>query len=146
MPLPQERAPDATPPAVVPSADTGAVANGNDAPRTSDPATPTASRNSWTSILLGVVVLAVGAYLAFRFLNPIVAAFIVIFAATLLGMAAAARGWDQHPDYEARELARSRKRAIKYERNQGARDKDRARWEAHLARQAKKAAQENRPA
>jgi hypothetical protein len=122
------------------------VANGNEAPRTSDPATPTASRNSWTSILLGVVVLAVGAYLAFRFLNPIVAAFIVIFAATLLGMAAAARGWDQHPDYEARELARSRKRAIKYERNQGARDKDRARWEAHLARQAKKAAQENRPA
>jgi len=143
MPLPQERSPNVTPPAAVPRADTGAVANGNEEPRTSDPAT---SRNSWTPILLGVGVLAVGAYLAFRFLNPIVAAFIVIVAATMLGMAVAARGWDQHPDYEARELARARKRAIRYERNQGARDKDRARWEAHLARQAKKAAQEDRPA
>ncbi|MGZ4540675.1 MAG: hypothetical protein ACXVX8_13050 [Blastococcus sp.] len=122
------------------------MANGNEAPKTGDPATPTARRTTWAPIVIGIAALAVGAFLAFRYLNPIIAAAIVIFAATLLGMAVAARGWDSHPDYEARELARSRKRKIKYERTQGKRDKDRARWEAHQARQAEKAAREQRPA
>ncbi|HEV7212386.1 MAG TPA: hypothetical protein VGN47_11825 [Blastococcus sp.] len=120
------------------------MGNGNETPGTGDTATPTAGRSSWTPILLGVAVLAVGGYFAFRFLNTMVAAFIVIFAATMLAMAVAARGWDQHPDYEARELARMHKRAIKHERNQGARDKDRARWEAHQTRLAEKAAQEKK--
>jgi hypothetical protein len=100
-----------------------------------------AQRTRWTWIVSGVAGLAVGAFLAFRFLNPIVAAFLVIFAATVLGMAALARDWDRHPDFEQRELVRARKRAAKWERGQSARDKDRARWEAQKARQARKTAQ-----
>ena len=119
--------------------------NGSEGPRTRDPATPTARRNTWAPIVTSIAALAVGALLAFRYLNPIVAAASVIFAATLLGMAVAARGWDSHPDYEARELARSRKRQIKYERDEGKRAKDRARWEAHQARLAQKAAQDQPP-
>ena len=90
----------------------------------------------------GLVVLLVGGYLAFRLLNPIIAAALVIVAATLLGVAAVANDWDQHPGYEEREQARAEKRKIKFAENQGARDRDRAKWEAHQARQRQKAAQE----
>jgi hypothetical protein len=55
-------------------------------------------------------------------------------------MAAFARDWDRHSTFEERELARARKRAEKWERGKSARDRDRARWEAHQARQAKKSA------
>jgi len=48
-----------------------------------------------------------------------------------------ARDWDQHSTYEERELARSRKRAQKWERNADARARDRARWEAHQARRSR---------
>ena len=82
-----------------------------------------------------------GGVLAFLFLNKVVAAFLVIFAATILVMAVVARDWDQHPDFEERERARARKRAEKWERGQAARDKDRAKWEAHRARQAEKTQQ-----
>lgn len=90
----------------------------------------------------GLVVLLVGGYLAFRVLNPIIAAALVIVGATVLGMAAVARDWDQHPRYEEREQLRAEKRKIKFAENQGARDKDRAKWEAHQARQREKAARE----
>lgn len=88
----------------------------------------------WT----GLAVLIVGGYLAFRFLNPIIAAALVIVAATVLGMAGVARNWDHHPDYEEREQVRAEKRRIKFAATQGARDKDRAKWEAHQARQRRK--------
>lgn len=94
--------------------------------------------NRWTKYLLGLAVLLVGAYVAFRFLNPIIAAFLVIFAATVLVMAVVARDWDKHPNFEDREAARIARRHEKWARRQGARDKDRARWEAHQARQAEK--------
>ena len=81
-------------------------------------------------------------YLAFRLLNPIIAAALVILAATVLGVAALAHDWDQHPGYEEREQARAEKRKIKFAENQGARAKDRAKWEAHQARQRQKAAQQ----
>jgi hypothetical protein len=90
----------------------------------------------------GLVVLIVGGYLAFRVLNPIIAAALVIVGATVLVMAGVARDWDQHPGYEEREQARAEKRKIKFAQNQGARDKDRAKWEAHQARQRQKAAQD----
>jgi hypothetical protein len=96
-------------------------------------------QNRWSGPLIGVAGLAVVAFLAFRFLNPIIAAALVIVAATVLGIATTARGWDQHPSFEEREAARARKRAAKWARGQGARDKDRARWEAHQARQARRA-------
>ena len=78
-----------------------------------------------------------GSVLAFRFLDPIVAAFLVILLVTGGVIAFVARDWDQHSTYEERELARSRKRAQKWERNADARARDRARWEAHQARQSR---------
>jgi hypothetical protein len=79
---------------------------------------------------------AVVSVLAFLLLDPIVAAFLVILLVTGAVMAFLARDWDQHSTYEEREAARARKRAEKWDRNQAARDRDRARWEAHQARQA----------
>ena len=90
----------------------------------------------------GLVVLIVGGYLAFRILNPIIAAALVIVAATVLGIAALARDWDRHPGYEEREQLRAERRKIKFAENQGVRDKDRAKWEAHQARQRQKEAQQ----
>ena len=92
----------------------------------------------WTGPLVGLAGLAVLTLLAFRFLNPIIAAFLVIVAATVLCMSVIARDWDQHPTYEEREAARARKRSVKWARGQRGREKDRARWEAHQARQAHK--------
>ena len=82
-----------------------------------------------------------GSVLAFRFLDPIVAAFLVIMLVTGGVIAFVARDWDQHSTYEERELARSRKRAQKWERNEDARARDRARWEAHQARQTRRTEQ-----
>ena len=98
--------------------------------------------NRATKPLLGLLGIAVGASVAFRFLNPIIAAFLVIFALTVLVMAVVARDWDQHPSFEDREAARAIKRKEKWARNQGARAKDRARWEAHQARQQQRAARD----
>ena len=97
------------------------------------------SRGRW-SVALGVAALvwAAGTFLAFRSLDPILAAFVAIVGVTVLGIAVAARGWDTHSTYEQREDARARKRAEKWERSAGARARDRARWEEHQARQAKK--------
>jgi len=88
-------------------------------------------------VLWGALVAAVSV-LAFRLLDPIVAAFIVILLVTGAVIAYVARDWDQHPTYEQREAVRARKRGEKWDRNQAARDRDRAKWEAHQARQAQK--------
>jgi membrane glycosyltransferase len=95
---------------------------------------------SKSMVLWGVLVAAVSV-LAFWYLDPILAAFLVILLVTGLVVGALARDWDRHPSFEERELARSRRRAEKWERNKDARAKDRARWEAHQARQARKAQQ-----
>ena len=87
-------------------------------------------------VLWGALVAAVSV-LAFRLLDPIVAAFIVILLVTGAVIAYVARDWDQHPTYEQREAVRARKRGEKWDRNQAARDRDRAKWEAHQARQAR---------
>jgi membrane glycosyltransferase len=88
-------------------------------------------------VLWGVLVAVLSAA-AFWLLDPIVAAFVVILLLTSAVIALLARDWDRHSTYEEREAARARKRAEKWERNEGARAKDRARWEAHQARQAGK--------
>ncbi len=88
---------------------------------------------------LAVVVWAAGTVLAFRYLDPIIAAFVVILGFTLLICVFLARNWEQHSTYEERENARARRRAEKWERGAAARERDRVRWEAHRARQAEKA-------
>jgi hypothetical protein len=84
---------------------------------------------------------AVVSVLVFVLLDPILASFVVILLVTGVAIAVLARDWDRHSTYEERELVRSRKRAEKWERNKDVRARDRARWEAHLARQAGKAQQ-----
>jgi hypothetical protein len=81
---------------------------------------------------------AVVSVLAFVLLDPVLAAFVVILLVTGLGVAVLARDWDRHSTYEERELARARRRAEKWERGKDARARDRAKWEAHQARQAGK--------
>ncbi|WP_204690996.1 hypothetical protein [Geodermatophilus bullaregiensis] len=72
--------------------------------------------------------------------NVIVATAFIVFGFVLLVVLAMAGDWEQHPDFEQRELARARRRAVKRQRTAGARARDRERWEAHQARQAEKAA------
>jgi hypothetical protein len=86
----------------------------------------------WWGWAVGSLVVAV---LAFLFLNWILALFVAIMAVTLLVVGALASTWDSASTYEQRELVRARKRAEKWERNAGARAKDRALWEEHKAKQ-----------
>jgi hypothetical protein len=103
-------------------------------------ATPRTGARRWAGPGLGGAVWAAASVLAFLTFDPIIAAFLVILGGTAVVIAVAARDWDRHSTFEERELARARKRAEKWERGQAARDRDRARWEAHQARQAKKSA------
>jgi hypothetical protein len=89
-------------------------------------------------LVVGAVVTA-AAVVVVLLVDPILGAFLAIMGVTLLGIGAMARTWDQHPSYEDRELARARRRKEKWDRNAAARARDRARWEAHQAKQAKKA-------
>jgi hypothetical protein len=91
-----------------------------------------------TGLLIGGAVLTAAAVLAFVLVDPILAAFLGILGVTLLGIGAMARDWDEHSTFEDRELARARKRKEKWERSADARARDRARWEAHQARKARK--------
>ena len=86
-------------------------------------------------MLLWGALVAVVSVAAFVLLDPILAAFVVILLVTGAVIAVLARDWDQHSTFEERELARSRKRAEKWERNKDVRARDRVRWEAHQARQ-----------
>jgi hypothetical protein len=106
---------------------------------TTDTVPPSGGRR-WAGPALAAAVWAAGSVLAFRNLDPIIAAFLVILGATAVVIAVAAADWDRHSTFEERELARARKRAAKWERGKDARARDRARWEAHQARQARKSA------
>ena len=88
--------------------------------------------------MLGAAVWAAGSVLAFLSLDLILASLLAILGGTAVVMAATARDWDRHSTFEERELARARRRAEKWERTKDVRARDRARWEAHQARQAKK--------
>jgi hypothetical protein len=89
-------------------------------------------------LLWGGLVAAVSV-LAFRLLDPVLAAFVVILLLTGAVVGVLARDWDQHSTYEEREAARARRRAEKWDRNTAARDRDRRRWEAHQSRRASRA-------
>jgi hypothetical protein len=71
--------------------------------------------------------------------DPILGACVLVFGGIGVVVVQLASSWDEHPDFEARELVRARKRKQKWERDAGKREKDAARYAAHQARQAEKA-------
>jgi hypothetical protein len=79
-----------------------------------------------------------GTAAAFLLLDPILAAFVGILGLCLWGVAVLSSDWERHPSFEQRELARSRRRAEQREKTKEARDRDRARWEAHQKRKARR--------
>jgi hypothetical protein len=91
--------------------------------------------------VLGCVALALSV-LAFLTLSPVLAAAVLIGSCTVVAVAALSADWEKHPTFEQREKARAQRRREKWERRAGARAKDRARFEAYQAGQAKKAAKE----
>jgi hypothetical protein len=93
------------------------------------------------SLLIGGAVGAAAGLLALLLVDPILGAFLLIMGVTLMVISLLARDWDQHSTYEERELARAKKRKEKWERGSAARERDRVRWEAHQARQARKTGQ-----
>ena len=80
----------------------------------------------------------VGSIAAFLLLDPILASFLVIVGLCLWGVAVLSSGWEQHPSFEQRELVRARRGAARRERTKDARARDRARWEAHQQRRARR--------
>jgi F0F1-type ATP synthase epsilon subunit len=86
----------------------------------------------------GLIWLVVTA-LAFWLLYWVVAVGIAIMGAIAVAVAVLSADWDQHSTFEQREAERARRRKARYERNAGKRAKDRARYEAALAREAEKA-------
>jgi hypothetical protein len=83
------------------------------------------------------VLLSVLAFLV----DPILGACVLVFGGIGVVVVQLASTWDEHPDFEARELVRARKRKQKWDRDAGKREKDAARYAAHQARQAQKARQ-----
>lgn len=88
--------------------------------------------------VLGGVVAVLGSVAAFLLLDPVVAAFVAILLVTTAVLAVAAGNWDRHSTFEQRELDRARRRKEKWDRGAAARERDRARWAAHRARQEAK--------
>jgi hypothetical protein len=66
--------------------------------------------------------------------DPILGACVLIFGAIGVVVVQLASTWDEHPDFEARELARARRRKVKWEKGAAAREKDAARYAAHQAK------------
>jgi hypothetical protein len=92
-----------------------------------------------TRLVLGAAAWAAVTGAAFVYLNPVLAAAVAIFGGALVALVVLAADWDQHSTYEDRERARNLRRKEKWTRNADVRARDRARWEAHQARQAGRA-------
>ncbi len=91
---------------------------------------------------LGGAVAGVGSVTAFLLLDPVLAMFVAIVLVTVVVIAVLVGDWDRRPTFEQRELERARRRKEKWDRGAAARERDRAKWAAHRARQdAKRAAQ-----
>ena len=92
--------------------------------------------SKWTVVAGAVwVLLTVLAFLA----DPVLGACVLIFGGIGVVVVQLASSWEEHPDFEARELDRARRRKVKWEKGAAAREKDAARYAAHQARQAEKA-------
>lgn len=96
-------------------------------------------------LVLGVLVWAVATAAAFLLLDPVVGTAVGIAGAVGLALAAAAADWERHSSFEDREMERARRREAKWARGAEARARDRARWEAHQARQAARAGRADEP-
>ena len=77
--------------------------------------------------------------------DPILGACVLVFGGIGVVVVQLASTWDEHPDFEARELVRARKRKQKWDRDAGKREKDAARYAAHQARQAQKVRSASEP-
>ena len=82
---------------------------------------------------------ALGSVAAFALLDPVIAAFLCIMGLTVVGAAFLGSGWVRSSTFEEREAERVRRRKVKWEAGAAARERDRARWEAHQARKAGRA-------
>jgi len=78
------------------------------------------------------VLATVGAFL----LDPILGSAVLLFGGVLVVVGHLASHWGEGTTFEEREMARARRRKVKYEANSGKRAKDRERWEAGKARKA----------
>ncbi|WP_091366225.1 hypothetical protein [Geodermatophilus telluris] len=87
-------------------------------------------------VLAGLIWAAVSALAFLGLGNVIMAAGLSVFGLVLLVVLAMAGDWEQHPDFEEREMYRAQRRAVRWQRGAGARARDRERWEAHQARRA----------
>jgi hypothetical protein len=84
------------------------------------------------TVVAGVVWVALSV-LAFL-VDPILGSCVLIFGAIGVVVVQLASTWDEHPDFEAREVVRARRRKAKWDRDAGKREKDAARYAAHQAR------------
>jgi ABC-type protease/lipase transport system fused ATPase/permease subunit len=100
-------------------------------------------------VVVSGVAWVVVAVLAFV-IDPVLGAFVAIFGAIGVVVVALGSTYDQHPDFEARELARARRRAVKREQyeaeNKDAIEADRARYAEHQAKLAARRAAAERAA
>jgi hypothetical protein len=77
-----------------------------------------------------------GSVAAFIFLDPVIASFVAILGLTGVVVTFLSSDWVRASTFEEREAARARRRQEKWDAGEKARERDRARWEAHQARKA----------
>ena len=86
--------------------------------------------------LIGAIVWIVGSAAAFAVLDPVLAAFVCILGLTAVVVTFLSSDWVRSTSFEEREAERVRRRKEKWDAGAEARERDRARWEAHQARKA----------
>jgi hypothetical protein len=86
--------------------------------------------------VVAAVVWAILSAVAFLVLDLIVAAFACILGLTAVVMAFFSSDWVRSTTFEEREAERVRRRKARWDAGAAARERDRARWEAHQARRA----------
>jgi hypothetical protein len=100
------------------------------------PAGREAPRSRPKGPLIGAIAWILGSAVAFAVLDPILAAFLCILGLTAVGIAFLSSDWVRSTSFEEREAERVRRRKEKWDAGAEARERDRARWEAHQARRA----------
>jgi hypothetical protein len=91
-------------------------------------------------VLKSVLVWLVVTGLAFWLLYWVVAVGIAMIGGIAVLVVLMSADWDSHSTFEQREADRARRRKERYERNAGKRARDRARFEAAKAAEARKQA------
>ena len=86
--------------------------------------------------MIGAIGWVVASAVAFAVLDPVIAAFVCILGLTAVGIAFLSSDWVRSTSFEEREAERVRRRKEKWDAGADARERDRARGEAHQARKA----------